>query len=249
MKKILEICVDSLASAKAAIQGGADRLELCSALSIGGITPYIELLAQIRKDSDIEIRSMIRPRAGDFLYDRNETEIMINQIKNLKAAGSNGFVIGCLTKDGKLDIETLKPLIDVADGADLTLHRAIDVSQNLEDTYRLASQLGFKTILTSGGAENCIIGKETIKKLLDIKEEINGAEVLIGAGVNADIISQFRLEFPKASSFHMSGKINKESGMIFRKENVPMGIPNFDEWHIQKTSAELVKAARFALDK
>ncbi len=249
MKKILEICVDSFASAKAAIQGGADRLELCSALSIGGITPYIELLEQIRKYSNIEIRSMIRPRAGDFLYDKYEIELMVNQIKNLKSVGSDGFVIGCLKKDGNLDIEALKPLIYMADGANLTLHRAIDVSQNLEDTYKLASQIGFNTVLTSGGENNCIIGKGKIKKLLDIKEEINGAEILIGAGVNADVISQFRLEIPQATSFHMSGKTNKESGMIFRKQDVPMGIPNFDEWHIQETSEELVRAARLALDK
>ena len=128
MARILEVCIDSLASARAAIKGGADRIELCSALALGGLTPYSDLLRQIREESDIPIRCLMRPRAGDFLYSQEEIDLMVRQIKELKAAGANGFVIGCLTAHGDLDDDAMKPLIDAADGAALTLHRCIDVS-------------------------------------------------------------------------------------------------------------------------
>ena len=95
MAKILEVCVDSYASATAAIAGGADRLELCNALSIGGLTPYTELLRQIREESGIPVRCLMRPRAGDFLYTPEEIRMMAAQIEQLRKAGADGFVIGC----------------------------------------------------------------------------------------------------------------------------------------------------------
>ena len=248
MPRILEICVDSLASARAAIAGGADRLELCSALSIGGLTPYAELLQQIRRESDIPIRCLMRPRAGDFLYTIEEIEQMALQIRTLKGLSANGFVIGCLTPEGNLDADAMKPLIEAADGAGLTLHRCIDVSRDPIQTYLDAGTLGIDTVLTSGGAGNCSAGKDTIRTLLSLRDEKGGPEVLIGAGVNAKVIRAFRDEFPGSRAFHMSGKTEIESGMIFRREGIPMGIPGFDEWHIQQTGLDAVKAARAALD-
>ena len=248
MNRILEICVDSLVSARAAIQGGADRLELCSALSIGGLTPYPELLKQIRRESNIQIRCLMRPRAGDFLYTPEEIEQMVMQIHVLRQLGANGFVIGCLTPDGKLDCDAMKPLIEAADSANLTLHRCIDVSRDPVQTYQDAEKLGIDTVLTSGGAGNCSSGKDTIGKMLALRDSMNGPEVLIGAGVNAKVIAAFRSEFPASRAFHMSGKKEVESGMVFRREGVPMGIPGFDEWHLQQTGLDAVKAARAALD-
>ena len=104
MAGILEVAVDSLASARAAIAGGADRLELCSALTIGGLTPYAELLKQVRTESNITIRCLMRPRAGDFLYSREEIRMMAAQIEQLRTLGADGFVIGCLDADGNLDV-------------------------------------------------------------------------------------------------------------------------------------------------
>ena len=245
MKRLLEVCVDSLASARAAIRGGADRLELCSALAIGGLTPYPELLQQIRKESDIPVRCLMRPRAGDFLYTPEEIEQMAIQISILKNLGAEGFVIGCLTPYGDLDGDAMKPLLEAADGCGLTLHRCIDVSRDPVQTYLDAGRLGIDTVLTSGAAGNCMAGKECIGRLL----ELDGPEVLIGAGVKASVIEAFRKEFPTARSFHMSGKTEIESGMIFRRAGVPMGIPGFDEWHLQQTSEEAVHLARIALDK
>lgn len=248
MNRILEICIDSLASARAAIAGGADRLELCSALSIGGLTPYAALLGQIRDESNIPVRCLMRPRAGDFLYTREEIQMMAHQIRELKRLGANGFVIGCLTPNGDLDISAMEPLISAAEGSPLTLHRCIDVSRDPLQTYLDASKLGIDTVLTSGAAASCSTGLDTIAKLISLRDLINGPEVLIGAGVNATVITKIRQTLPASRAFHMSGKADIESGMHYRRECVPMGIPGFDEWHIQQTSEAAVRTARLALD-
>ena len=246
---LLEICVDSLASARAAIEGGADRLELCSALLAGGLTPYTALLQQIRKESDIDVRCLMRPRAGDFLYTQEEIDMMCMQIRELKGAGANGFVIGCLAPTGELDMDTMKPLIGAADGAGVTLHRAIDVSRDPIETYLKAKELGIDTVLTSGAASNCKLGEAVISSLLQLRQETNGPEVLIGAGVNASVIEYFRQHHPLSRAFHMSGKRDLESGMLFRREGVPMGLPGLDEWHIQQTDVNAIRAARKVLNR
>jgi len=233
---ILEVCVDSLASARAAIHGGADRLELCSALTLGGLSPCTALLEQIREESNIPVRCLIRPRSGDFLYNRDETDLMVRQIRSLKTAGADGFVIGCLNAYGDLDIDAINPLIDAADGAGLTLHRCIDGSLDPEKTYLDAAHLGIDTILTSGAASSCIAGIETIVTLLKLRDLHNGPEVLIGAGVSAANITFLRTALPGARAFHASCKELVESNMEFRRADIPMGLPGLDEWHIQQTS-------------
>lgn len=241
---LLEICVDSLASARAAIAGGADRLELCSALLAGGLTPYEGLLRQIRAESDIPIRCLMRPRPGDFLYTPEELALMQLQILQLKNAGADGFVIGCLTAQGDLDKEAMAPLVAACSGCGITLHRCIDVSREPLETCRLAGAMGMDTVLTSGAAASCTQGQELIARMIAMK----GPEILIGAGVNAQVIRHFRQAVPGAAAFHMSGKTEVESRMRFRREGVPMGLPGLDEWHIQQTSQEAVAAARKALD-
>ena len=247
--KLLEVCIDSLASARAAIRGGADRLELCGALALGGLTPYTELLRQIRQESDISIRCLMRPRAGDFLYTPEEIQLMAAQIRELKSAGADGFVIGCLTPAGNLDKDAMIPLIEAANGSGLTLHRCIDVSRDPVQTYLDAKELGIDTVLTSGAKSNCLAGLDTIGKLMDMRDQINGPEVLIGAGVKAPVIEAILDRYPQANAFHMSGKIDLESSMIFRRDDVPMGIPGLDEWHIQQTSEAAIRNARNVLKR
>ena len=244
MDMLLEICVDSLASARAAIAGGADRLELCSALLAGGLTPYEGLLRQIRAESDVPIRCLMRPRPGDFLYTPEELALMQLQILQLKNAGADGFVIGCLTAQGDLDKEAMAPLVAACSGCGITLHRCIDVSREPLETCRQAGEMGIDTVLTSGAAASCTQGQELIARMIAMK----GPEILIGAGVNAQVIRHFRQAVPGAAAFHMSGKTEVESRMRFRREGVPMGLPGLDEWHIQQTSQEAVAAARKALD-
>lgn len=249
MSKLLEICVDSLASARAAIKGGADRLELCSALLAGGLTPYEGLLRQIRAESDIPIRCLMRPRPGDFLYTPEEIDLMVQQIHALKEAGANGFVIGCLTAEGDLDEAAMKPLVEACGSSGITLHRCIDVSRDPMETYRKAAALGIDTVLTSGAAASCKEGSETIAKLIALRDETTGPEILIGAGVNAGVIRHFRKTIPGALAFHASCKTELPSAMIFRREGVPMGLPGLDEWHIQQTDETAVRAAKAALNE
>ena len=241
MKRYLEICIDSLTSARSAICGGADRLEVCSALALGGLTPYTALVRQIREESDIPIRCLIRPRSGDFLYDQDEVRLMVDQIHELRKAGSDGFVIGCLTADGELDESSMKPLVDAAEGGTLTLHRCIDVSRNPLETYLHAAHLGFDAVLTSGAANNCVVGIDTIKTLLQLRDQHNGPEVLIGAGINAANIGTILTSLPQACAFHASCKELVESQMRFRRMDVPMGLPGLDEWHIQQTDEAQVR--------
>lgn len=248
MAGLLEVAVDSLASARAALAGGADRLELCGALAVGGLTPYAELLKQVRAESDINIRCLMRPRGGDFLYAKEEILMMAAQIENLRKLGADGFVIGCLTPDGDLDVKAMEPMLKAAEGAGLTLHRCIDVSRDPCKTYMDAKALGFDTVLTSGAAGSSLLGMETIGKLLQLRDTQQGPEVLIGGGVKANVISAFKERFPQARAFHMSGKANIESGMRFRREGVPMGIPGLDEWHIQQTDESNIRAARIVVD-
>ncbi len=249
MAGILEVAVDSLASARAGIAGGADRLELCGALSIGGLTPYSELLRQIRRESDISIRCLMRPRAGDFLYTPEEIQMMCAQIAELRKLGADGFVIGCLDADGRLDFKAMEPILEAAKGTGLTLHRCIDVSCDPLQTYLDAAAMGIDTVLTSGAAPNAFAGIDTIGKLLELRDNDNGPEVLIGGGVKAAAITEFRKVYPSSRAFHMSGKADIESGMRFRREGIPMGIPGLDEWHIPQTNAESVRAARIAIDE
>ena len=249
MAKVLEICVDSLASARAAIAAGADRLELCSALLAGGLTPFEGLLRQIKAECEIPVRCLMRPRPGDFLYTKEELELLRMQIRQLKNAGADGFVIGCLTAQGDLDMDAMKPLVEACGDQGITLHRCIDVSRDVEKTYLDAKELGIDTVLTSGAAASCSLGRETIEKLIALRDTVGGPEILIGAGVKASVIRQFRKESTGARAFHMSGKLELESSMRFRREGVPMGLPGLDEWHIQQTDPEAVKAARAAMDE
>lgn len=248
MKRILEVCVDSLASAKAAQQGGADRLELCSALTVGGLSPYCELLQQIKAECDLPVRCLMRPRPGDFLYAEEELDLLCTQIRHLRQAGADGFVLGVLTPEGELDELAMERLLEPCDGLPVTLHRCIDVSRDPVATYAAATKLGLDTVLTSGAAASCSAGVDVLARLLQLRDTTGGPEVLIGAGVDAGVITRLRSLLPQARAFHMSGKMLVESGMQFRREGVPMGLPGLDEWHIQQTNDAAVVAARKALD-
>lgn len=248
MSKILEVCVDSLASARAAAEGGADRLELCSALAVGGLSPYPELLRQIKQVCRLPVRCLMRPRAGDFLYTCEEIDLLCDQMETLRKAGADGFVVGALTPEGVLDLPAMARLLAACGGLPVTLHRCIDVARDLEEVYSAAAELGIDTVLTSGGAAACLEGAAQLERLLALRDSDHGPEVLIGAGVNARVIGTLRQRLPGARAFHMSGKMLVESGMQFRREGVPMGLPGLDEWHIQQTDAQAVREARRVLD-
>lgn len=237
---ILEACVDSVESALAAQNGGATRIELCGNLIIGGTTPSPCLFQEIREYSDICAHILIRPRFGDFCYTDHEFRIIRREVRNFRELGADGVVIGILKPDGTLDMERMKILMEEAEGMSVTLHRAFDVCVDPLEAMQQAKELGIHTILTSGQKNHCMDGRDMLKKLVELEE--GRITIQVGSGVDADTISEIQ-PYTRAHAFHMSGKQNQESPMIYRKEGVSMGIPSVSEFEIIRTEEEKIRQA------
>lgn len=249
MPYLLEVCADSVRSAVEAQSGGADRIELCSGLVIGGLSPSVAMFEQVKKNVDIPVRVLLRPRFGDFCYDEYEFETLKEEVRMFRAAGADGVVIGILRPDGTLDIDRMKTLIECAksdcgngnSSCAVTFHRAFDVCRNPYEALRECVQLGVDTILTSGQKDSAWNGRELLKELA---EEVAGKiEILAGAGINPEVIGKLA-GYAGVTSFHMSGKKVIDSRMEFRREDVPMGIPGFPEFDIWQTDAGQVRQAK-----
>ena len=238
---MLEVCVDSVESAIAAAEGGAERLELCAALVIGGLSPTPALYEAVRRRVDTPVRAMVRPRFGDFLYTPAEKEVMLEETRRWRDAGVEGVVTGALRADGTLDSQFLAEFMEAAQGMKSTLHRAFDVCADPFAALEEAVELGFDTILTSGQKANCRAGAELIGELH--RRAAGRIEILVGAGVDAAAIRDLR-KSTGCTSFHMSGKTTLSSGMEFRREGVPMGLPGLDEYSIWRTDADRIRAAK-----
>lgn len=246
MKKyILECCVDSVESAIEAEKGGANRIELCSALVIGGLSPSKALFEKVRENVKIKIHVLLRPRFGDFFYTEFEHEIIKQEIRMFKELGADGVVIGTLKPDGTLNLEQMRELVEEAEGMSITLHRAFDMCKDPMQTLEETKQLGIHTILTSGQKNSCIDGKELLGKLV---ESANGeVDILIGGGVDVSVIPEL-YQTTGATSYHMSGKITLDSEMQYRKDDVSMGVASISEYQIWRTSAERVRKVKDTLE-
>ena len=241
----LECCVDSVESAIAAKKGGADRLELCSALVIGGLSPSQALYRKIREQADIPIRVLLRPRFGDFCYTDYEHEILKEEVRSFRKLGADGIVIGTMKPDGTLNLEQMKELMEEAQGMTVTLHRAFDMCQDPFQTLEEAKRIGIHPILTSGQKNVCTEGMDLLKELV---EQAQGkTEILVGGGVDASVLPVLA-EKTKAKAFHMSGKVSIESEMQYRKQDVSMGVASVSEYEIWRTSEKRIREARRVLD-
>ena len=237
---ILECCVDRLASAINGEKGGANRFELCANLVIGGTTPSLTLFRQVRKHTNLPIHVLIRNRFGDFCYNDDEIEEMCDSIKVFADEGADGVVVGALTPDGDLDEDAIKKFILRAGRAKVVLHRAFDMCKEPFAALIKAKELGIDTILTSGQKGNCVDGSLLIKELINkAGKDIN---ILIGAGVSADVIKKV-YEVTGGTNYHMSGKKVIDSKMLYRREEVSMGLPSLSEYDIWETSAEEIAKA------
>lgn len=243
---LLECATDSVESALAAAKGGADRLELCANLIIGGTTPTLALYDEVRSHSDIPLFILIRPRFGDFLYTDYEANVICREIEMFQKAGAEGVVIGSLNKDGSLNVEHMKRFIDSAKDMSITLHRAFDMCADPFATLKQARELGVNTILTSGQAPSSLEGIDLYEKLI---EKANGEiSILAGGGIKASTIEKL-LKQTSLTAFHMSGKIVVESSMVFRNPAVSMGLPGISEYNIWLTDESNVREARKVLDE
>ena len=182
---IFELCTDALEGAKIAKVYGAKRIELCSALSVGGLTPSPALTAQCAAIKAVETHVMIRPREGDFVYSANNIEVMLKDIQLQAEAGAKGVVFGCLTSDNTIDIQQNITLVEEARkcGLECTFHRAFDFVASPMEALESLINIGFNRILTSGGKPTADAGMEQIKQMVEkAKGEI---EIMAGSEVNS----------------------------------------------------------------
>ncbi len=253
MCSVLEVCVDSTASALAAKRGGADRLELCADLIVGGTTPSLTLVQQVKAETGLPVRALLRPRFGDFCYDSYELAQMEQLAAELVEAGADGIVTGVLTPEGALDADAMQPIYAAARKAAekagrtvaCTLHRAFDVCADPFAALETARSMGLCTILTSGQAASAPQGAALLRQLTERAGK--DVEILAGAGVSAQNIPVLAAQ-TGVRAFHLSGKQVLQSRMTFRREGVPMGLPGFSEFEVWQTSEANIRAARQALD-
>ena len=177
----LEVCVDSAEGLAEAVAGGADRIELCSALALGGLTPSAGLITLAAR-CGVPVVAMIRPRAGDFVWSEAEVGMMEAEIAAVREAGLAGVVLGASLPDGRLDVPVLRRLVAAAVGLDLVLHRCVDLTPDLGAALEEAVALGFDRILTSGGAVTAEAGAERIAAL--VARAAGRITVMPGSGVN-----------------------------------------------------------------
>jgi len=222
MKKdlTLEVCVDSLDSAVAAEKGAAHRVELCSDLPEGGITPSSGLIAAVRQAISIELCVLIRPRGGDFCYSDEEMEIMRRDIGAAKQQGADGVALGILDLDGRIDAARMRELIDLAAPMKVTCHRAFDMSCDLFKSLDELQGIGAHCILTSGGKQTAAEGVETLKRIV---QAANGRiRIMAGSGIEAHNVAGI-VERTGVREIHASLKSSVASPMRFRKEEISMG--------------------------
>jgi len=238
----MEVCVDCIESAIYAVRGGAKRIELCSALSEGGLTPSLGLLRTIRAQIVCPIFCMIRPRDGDFLYSDLELSIMEEDIQALLKEGASGLVFGCLTKSGEVDEIACSRLIATAKksnpGADLTFHRAFDLTPDLQEAAKTIQKLGFKRILTSGGKQTAEEGQDIIRDLIFEYGESSGLIVFPGGGINPKNLENL-LDHTNAYEFHASARESVPSKMEYRNSECSLGT-NSNEYTRKISSIESV---------
>ncbi|AOG12146.1 MULTISPECIES: copper homeostasis protein CutC [unclassified Agrobacterium] len=233
---LLEICVDDVAGLEAAIVGGADRIELCSALGSGGLTPSRGFMA-IAANAPIPVHALIRPRAGHFTYSKDEIAVMEADILAAREAGLAGVVIGATTMDAALDIDAIRRLIRVAEGLDLTLHRAIDVVADMEAALDLAIELGFSRVLTSGGARHAEEGLAVIKRLA--RHGAGCISIMPGGGVRPENAAIF-LAVPEIRELHASCS----QADMGQDRLVELG---FEDQSVRRTDADTVRRLKVSM--
>jgi copper homeostasis protein len=219
-RPLIEVAVDSLSSALAAVNGGADRIELAANLNDGGITPSAGLIEMVRSLIDIDIFVLIRPRRGDFLYASEEVNLMKRDIQFAKSLGANGIVAGALTADGQVDRRYTAELIETAYPLPFTFHRAFDMVAGPAAALEELIGLGCARVLSSGQARSAPEGQLRLAQLVAQAQE--RLMVMPGGGLGPENIGALWAA-TGAREFHLSAKAPVDSGMRYRNAEVIMG--------------------------
>jgi copper homeostasis protein len=226
---LIEICVDSVASAMAAERGGARRLELCGDLLEGGITPSAGMIEMVRARVAIALHVMIRPRGGDFCYTTDEFEIMQRDIEMARKLGADGVVFGILDADGKVDVQRSRKLVELARPMEATFHRAFDMSADLFRSLDDLCATGADRILTSGGEPTALQGLASIAEL--VKAAGGRISILPGSGIRPDNARRI-VEESGVREIHAGLASAVPSPMRFRNPRISMGsVPEREYQH------------------
>lgn len=198
----IELCVSSFKGIELAAKYSFDRIELCQNLEIGGTTPSLGLVEQAL-NQQVETHLLIRPRLGGFVYEEADFQTILSDIRFYRNTGVKGFVVGLFNAERELQLDRLKKIVEVADGADLTFHRGFDDLANWQESIEALFHLGFKRILTSGLSSSVDVG---MKNLGFIKDACRGKiELMIGGGVHAGNVGKIISELePDAIHFSAS---------------------------------------------
>jgi copper homeostasis protein len=234
-----EICIDSADAAVAAERGGADRVELCAALFDGGLTPSIGAIeTAVSSVSRIRVHVIVRPRAGDFIYTAREVETMVRDVRAAVAAGAHGIVLGALTPEGDVDVETIRRLMAAAGEASITFHRAFDMTRDPYAALEQLIELGVDRVLTSGQASSVLEGAPLIADL--VKRAGDRIVVMAGGGINERNIARILAETGVAE-LHFTAMESADSPAVHRNFAPLMGgTLHKSEYQRTNTSADLV---------
>jgi copper homeostasis protein len=241
----LEVCIDSVESAIAAERGGAKRVELCSDLLEGGITPGAGLISSVRRHIGIDLFVMIRPRGGDFFYTEFEFEVMQEEIAHARNLGADGVVLGLLDEQGRVDVARTRMLVELASPLQVTFHRAIDMTADLPTALDDVIATGATRILTSGGAPNVQKGLKEITLMIEAAR--GRIAIMPGGGITPENIATVA-QATGASEFHSSARSTFPSPVRFRKQGMSMGDLRDREYRRFSVRAENVRALLHGLD-
>lgn len=238
---LVEVCVDDVAGAVVAEEAGADRVELCAALSDGGTTPSIGMVeAALDAVRRIRVHVLVRPRAGDFVHDGEELAVMRADIRAVRRLGRPvGFVLGVLTADGEVDESALRMLLDECGDAPVTFHRAFDGTRDLAVALEVLAGLGVTRVLSSGGRATALAGAAVLADL--VKRADGQVTVMAGGSIRPDNVAELvaRTGVPEV---HLRAPLETPSRSRFRNPHLP-----YDSGSRTTTSAATIRSLRTSL--
>ncbi|TCJ19159.1 copper homeostasis protein CutC [Flaviaesturariibacter flavus] len=241
MSYVIEIATTDFSTTAAAVAGGADRIELCAALSEGGITPSHGMMRVCRESFEVALFPIIRPRGGDFHYSDEELEVMLDDVRYARSVGCDGVVLGLLKKDGTLPRRKLARLVKAAYPMEVTFHRAFD---RCADPFEMLEQLveaGVQRILTSGQKPTAPEGSAVLRQL--VEQADHRIIIMPGSGVRADNVKELQ-KATGAEEFHSSLRSRRESPMQFRHPSFGAG-----DFQLDAIDPDAVRALRAALEE
>jgi copper homeostasis protein len=243
----LEVVVYNIEGALKALDGGADRLEVCASPGDGGTTPSYGTIEVIRQNVTCDVYVMIRPRGGDFHYSRFEFHAMKRDITQYQKISVDGFVLGVLNRNGTIDKVRCRELVERARPLKVTCHRAFDMTRDPFEALEDCIEAGFERILTSGHRTKAMEGIDLISQLV----ERAGDRIIImpGSGINETNVEEIKVR-TRATEFHFSAVVQRESDMTYRNQLLTgMGSEGNSEYLLRTVDPQIVRNIRAILSK